>query len=378
MRSVALDLAAKKISFCEVSDGNVVGRTTVRAVGGLEDRLGPGQPRARVAIEACREAWVVHDMLSAWGHEVLLVDTTRVKQLGIGHHGRKTDRIDAEVLARAVESGRVPLAHVLSPARRVLRHELAVRRALVEARAQLVTTVRGLLRAHGSKVASCAPEAFVAHVRAMTLPDDLRALLDPLVGTIDRLELELAQVELRQQRVCLQEPIIGLLMSAPGVGATVAAAFVSVIDDASRFQNAHQVESYLGLVPSEDSSGTHRRIGAISRRGNPYLRSLLVQAAWCVLRLKEDHPLKVWGLAVAQRRSKAIAAIAVARRLAGVLWAMWRDGTFYDPTPLARATAAGYRRQARGVEGQAETMDRVARKTKVAARWAKRKLEARM
>jgi transposase len=373
-----LDLAAKKISFCEVSDGNVVGRTTVRAVGGLEDRLGPGQPRARVAIEACREAWVVHDMLSAWGHEVLLVDTTRVKQLGIGHHGRKTDRIDAEVLARAVESGRVPLAHVLSPARRVLRHELAVRRALVEARAQLVTTVRGLLRAHGSKVASCAPEAFVAHVRAMTLPDDLRALLDPLVGTIDRLELELAQVELRQQRVCLQEPIIGLLMSAPGVGATVAAAFVSVIDDASRFQNAHQVESYLGLVPSEDSSGTHRRIGAISRRGNPYLRSLLVQAAWCVLRLKEDHPLKVWGLAVAQRRSKAIAAIAVARRLAGVLWAMWRDGTFYDPTPLARATAAGYRRQARGVEGQAETMDRVARKTKVAARWAKRKLEARM
>lgn len=92
-----------------------------------------------MAIEACREAWYVYDPLTSWGNQVLLVDTTRSKQLGVGRHGRKTDRIDAEVLARAVEEGRIPLAHVLTPERRELRKLLNVRRYLVEARAQGVT-----------------------------------------------------------------------------------------------------------------------------------------------------------------------------------------------------------------------------------------------
>ena|GEM_PF-2306639 len=100
MRNIGLDLGAKKISFCEVEDGKVVARRTVSVLSALEDTLGVNTPKARVAIEACREAWHVHDELVRWGHEVKLVDTTRVKKLGIGQHGRKTDRIDAEVLAR--------------------------------------------------------------------------------------------------------------------------------------------------------------------------------------------------------------------------------------------------------------------------------------
>ncbi len=83
---------------------------------------------ARVAIEACREGWHVAERLTAWGHGPVMVDTTRVKQLGIGHHGRKNDRIDAEGLATALLSGRIPQAHILSPARQRLRLVLAVRR----------------------------------------------------------------------------------------------------------------------------------------------------------------------------------------------------------------------------------------------------------
>jgi Transposase len=108
MRNIGLDLGAKKISFCEVQDGKVVARRTVSSLAGLDDVLGVDTPKARVAIEACREAWHVHDELVRRGHEVKLVDTTRVKKLGIGQHGRKTDRIDAEVLARALESGHIP------------------------------------------------------------------------------------------------------------------------------------------------------------------------------------------------------------------------------------------------------------------------------
>jgi transposase len=105
-----------------------------------------------------------------------------------------------------------------------------------------------------------------------------------------------------------------LLKTAPGVATVVAAAFISVVDDAKRFRKAHELESYLGLVPSEDTSGK-RRLGAITKRGNAYTRALLVQAAWAVLKQKGDDPLAQWGRAIALKRSKRIAAIAVARRL---------------------------------------------------------------
>jgi transposase len=84
-----------------------------------------------------------------------MVDTTRCRQLGIGQHRRKTDRIDAEVLARAVERGMIPLAHVLSPARQQLRMQLGVRRALVKTRAGYVASIRSLARAHGKSLPSC-------------------------------------------------------------------------------------------------------------------------------------------------------------------------------------------------------------------------------
>ena len=93
--------------------------------------------------------------------EVILVDTTRSRQMGIGQHGRKTDRIDAETLARALEAGRIPVAHVLSAERRELRRVLAVRRCLVEARAQMVTTIRGLVREQGGSLPSCHVDRFV-------------------------------------------------------------------------------------------------------------------------------------------------------------------------------------------------------------------------
>ena len=127
MRKVALDLGTRKTAYCEVRDGKVVQRRTEDAVRDFEPLLGPEQPEAVVAIEACREAWHVHDLLTSWGNQVVLVDTTRSRRLGIGQHGRKTDRIDAEVLALALERGGIPAAHVLSPHRRELRRWLGVR-----------------------------------------------------------------------------------------------------------------------------------------------------------------------------------------------------------------------------------------------------------
>lgn len=363
MRKVALDLGSRKISLCEVSDGRVVQRATVGDIESLRSLLGPEQNPARVAIEACREAWHVHDLLLSWDNEVLLVDTTRSKQLGIGQHGRKTDKIDAEALARAVERGAIPLAHVLSPHRRDLRRWLGIRRSLIEARANLVITLRGLGREFGAKFPSCPVETFAKNVRKGKYPDELTKLLESGLKMLESIEPELECIDSELHRLCAMEPVVQLLATVPGVALTVAASFVSVIDQAQRFRSSHEVESYLGLVPSESTTGGRRRLGAISRQGNSYLRALLVQAAWSLWRTAaHDDPLRMWVDAVAKRRGKRVAVVALARRLAGVLWAMWRDGTVYDPHPLANQQATGTRRAAQSLEFHAAALERASRK----------------
>jgi hypothetical protein len=114
--------------------------------------------------KASREAWQVHNTLVGWGHEPTILDTTRVRALGVGHHRRKSDALDAEVAARAVEANRIPEAHVLSPDRRVLRAQLSVHGALVETRAYYITTIRGLARAAGVLLRTCAPASFVGKI----------------------------------------------------------------------------------------------------------------------------------------------------------------------------------------------------------------------
>lgn len=374
MRKVALDLGARKIHFCEVAGDGVVGRRTVGSLHGLADVLGEGAAPAVVAIEACREAWYVAAELERNGHEVVLVDTSRVRQLGIGHHGRKTDRIDAEVLARALARGGIPVAHRLSPARQQLRKELSVRRVLVGTRAQHVTTARGLMRAEGMRLATCDTENFVAHVRRAPLSSEQRKLVAPLLELLAVTDLQIVEVDARLEALCAEEPTIGALTTAPGVGLIVAAAFVSVIDDAKRFRHAHQVEAYLGLVPSENSSGERRRIGAITKQGNAYVRSLLVQAAWAILRLADrSDPLRVWAEGIVERRSKSVAVVAVARRLAGVLWAMWRDGTVYEAARLGASSARGLARSAQDAQVRADAMKRAANKMKIRTRGQRRK-----
>lgn len=338
MRIIGLDLG-NTISLCELESGNVRDR---RVAGSVEElvrtTLGANKPKARVAIEACREAWHVHDVLTQAGHEVVLVDTTRARQIGIAQHGRKTNRLDAEVLARALAEERLPEAHLLSPERRVLRERVMVRAAMVETRARLIVTVRGVLRAHGVRVAGCSPSAFVSHARSREMEPGARTMIEPLCAMIEECERRIVEIETTLIGLAEREPVAQVLMSVPGVSLITAVTFISVIDEAKRFGNAHEVESYLGLVPGEFSTGDRRTLGGITRAGNSYLRTVLVQAAWSVLvRAEANDPLRRWAEQVAERRGKKVAVVALARRMAGVLWAMWRDGTYYDPQSVERS-----------------------------------------
>ncbi|RLB46106.1 MAG: hypothetical protein DRI90_27705, partial [Deltaproteobacteria bacterium] len=155
---------------------------------------------------------------------------------------------------------------------------------------------------------------------------------------------------------------------APYIGVVTAAAFVSVIDDANRFGSSRKVGAYLGMVPSEKSSGDRRRLGSITKKGNGYVRSLLIEVSWGIFRHRSDDPLHCWTQAVAKRRGKHIAVVALARRLAGVLWAMWRDDTVYDPEWVGKRCARGLKRQAQDIDLRADAMKRAADKVRRRAR----------
>ena len=140
------------------------------------------------------------------------------------------------------------------------------------------------------------------------------------------------------------------LRTVPCVGPVTAAAFVATIDDAQRFHRAHEVEAYLGLVPRELSSGESQRRGRITKVGNRRMRGLLVQAAVSMLRLRDPRTaaLRRWATGIAARRGKKIAVVALARRLAGLLYAMLRDGTTYAPRVSTRPADRGGRSGLRG------------------------------
>jgi transposase len=383
MRSVGLDLGTQKSSFCVIEGGRVVQRGTVTRVDELAAIVGPNTEPARVAFEACREAWHVHATLTDWGQTPLIIDTTRVRQIGVGQHGRKTDRLDAEAIAWAVERNHIPLAHVLSPERQQLRTELLTRRGLMETRSQMITTVRGIVRSQGLRIPSCDADRFLDKVRTCALPDRVRALIDPLLAVVHVAHEQLCTLDARIEQLGAKVPAIGQLTTVPGVGLVVAAMFVSVVDEAKRFASGRQVASYLGLVPLEKTSGLPgQRLGAITKHGNGYARALLVQAAWVVLRRGEAaDPLARWGRALAKRRSKKVAAVAVARRLACILWAVWKRGVAYDPEHVAELSAQGLERSAEVIASQAKALRRQATKAQertarlrlrraAAARWS--------
>ncbi|MGH7393944.1 MAG: IS110 family transposase, partial [Candidatus Rokuibacteriota bacterium] len=244
----------------------------------------------------------------------------------------KTDRRDARTLMEACQLGAYRPAHRLSEPRRHVRAELAVREAVVRTRTRYVALAKALVRRDGLRVPSSAAERVGTHLQALALPPPLAAELAPLLALLTPLNATIAAADRRLSALAETDPIAALLMTAPGIGPVTASAVVATVDDMTRFHSAHQLEAYFGVVPSEQSSGEQRRIGRITKAGSSRVRWLLVEAAWRILRSRspETAALRAWTLTIAQRRGKRIAVVALARRLAGILYAMWRDGVPYD------------------------------------------------
>jgi transposase len=227
-------------------------------------------------------------------------------------------------------------AYRLSDARRHVRAELAVREALVRTRTRYIALAKALVRRDGLRVASSEAHLVAQRIGALEVSDALRAELLPLFQVLAPLNEQIAAADRRIAAAARTDASVALLTTAPSIGPITATAIVATVDDIGRFRSAHHFEAFLGVVPGERSSGEKRRIGRITKAGNARVRYLLVEAGWRILRAKDPDTaaLRAWGLGIALRRGKRIAVVALARRLAGIVYAMWRDGRAYEPAML--------------------------------------------
>jgi transposase len=340
MDYVGIDLHKRQSQICIVTEeGEVIEQTIQTRRERFAAVLG-ARRRARVLLEASTESEWVAQCLEALAHEVIVADPNYAPMYPERRRRVKTNRRDARTLATACRLGAYRPAHRVSEEQRRIRQQLTVRDVLVRTRTRAIAMTGALVRGEGLRVRSGAPEQFVARLAELTLPPTLRATVGPTVTLLDTLEDEIRKANEAVEQLASTDPVVARLTTAPGIGPVTATAFVATLDRADRFRGAHQVESYLGLVPSEDSSADYRRRGHITKAGNPRMRWLLVQAAWAVWHSKHANAqgLRTWAQRIAHRRGKTVAVVALARRLAGILFAMWRDETPFDVARLGRPT----------------------------------------
>ena len=331
----AIDLHARKTLIRIVAeDGAVVlDRTITTTREGVTQVFG-GRARMRVLLETGTESEWVAQTIEAEGHEVVVADPNYALMYGVQVRAVKTDRRDVAALAEACRLGIYRAAHRVSARQRHVRRQLRVREQLIRMRTQAINLMRAQLRQEGYRLPAGASESAVARCRRVSMTAAMDETLRPVLALLEALAPLIKTCDQAAATQAAGDPVVRQLMTAPGVGPIVGLTYRAVVDDVTRFRDASSSTAFLGLVPKETSSGARRRKGGITKRGPTTLRVLLIQAAWTIWRQRQGRAaLHAWVERLAARRGRRIAVVALARRLARILYAMWRDGADYQAMP---------------------------------------------
>ncbi len=336
MDTIGLDLHKRESQLCVLAeDGMIHERRIVTSRERFTAVLG-NRTGSRILIEASTESEWVAQHLESLGHEVIVADPNYAPMYAARSRRVKTDKRDARALAEALRVGAYRPAHRVSAKRRHVRAELAVREALVRTRTRYISLAKALVRRDGLRVAGSGAEQVAQRIAELDLSDTLATELMPLFQVLAAINEQIDGADRRIAELSKNDAEVALLTTAPSIGPITASAVVATVDDISRFRSAHQFEAFLGLVPGERSSGEKRRVGKITKTGNSRVRYLLIEAGWRMMRSRSEETaaLRAWALQIAARRGKRIAVVALARRLAGILFAMWRDNSPYNAANL--------------------------------------------
>jgi transposase len=342
MDFIGFDLGKVSSQVCILTeDGELIERRIRTDRDHFNELLG-GRPPARILIETSTESEWVARHLEGLGHEVVIADTNFAPMYATRSRKVKTDKRDARTLAEACRLGAYRPAHRTSDRQRHVRAQLAVREAMVRTRSRYISLISTLLRRDGLRVATGHSAGFLNRLARLELPEALREEIAPLVLLLQGLTEQIKAADERLAELAKEDEVVARLCTAPGVGPVTAASFVSTLDEAERFAGPKQARAYLGLVPSERSSGERQQRGHISKAGPGRARYMLVEAAWTILRRRSptNSVLHEWAAGIAARRGPRVAVVALARKLAGILYAMWRDGTTFGAHAVAAAAAA--------------------------------------
>jgi transposase len=219
-----------------------------------------------------------------------------------------------------------------------------MRAFLVEKVTATENSLRAALRNFGLKMGAVTRPTWEARARELAAGQDvLEQIVEAMLRVRRLLLAELATVEGRLLAMAKADPVTRLLMTVPGVGVVVALSFRSAVDDPERFRRTRDVGSWLGLTPRRWQSGKTDIVGRITKGGDARVRTMLFEAAATILgRVRLMSPLKAWGLRVAKRTCMKKAIVAVARKLATMLLAMWKSGTAFWATPKEPASAKDF------------------------------------
>jgi len=333
VKTFAVDLANRVF---QVHGFDVGGRRVLKRRLKREEFLGffeQREERCVVVMEACRGAHHWGRQLRALGYEAELIAPQHVKALVVGS---KTDANDADAIYEASLRPRIGRVALKSLEQQEVQALHRVRERLIKERTARVNQIRGLL----SEVGLVLPARRTALYRALPevleeadngLSPRLRALVGQLWEELGEGDARIARLECELRRELRANEVAQRLDEVPGVGALTATALVASVGGAGQFSSARQFAAWLGLVPKEHSSGERRRLGGITKRGDVYLRKLLIHGARSAVRAaarKQDRHSR-WIQALVARRGHNRAVVAVANKSARVLWALLRSGERY-------------------------------------------------
>lgn len=333
MNHVAVDLGSRKSQLCVRSpDGQVLKEAKIDTKTLKSFFL--TEEKSRVVLETCSEAFTIAEYASAAGHEVKVVPATLAPSLGVGQRGVKTDKRDAQNLSMAsCRIEQLPSVHRPSALARDRRSALTHRGTLVAARTMLVNSVKGWARSQLITVSKGTTSNFPERMRSAALaePNGLPSYIERTLTALDELNKQIHAADDELAELAEKDEICRQLMSMPGVGPVTSMSFRAAIDDVKRFRSAHAVEAYLGLTPGERSSGMKTNRLGITNAGPAKVRTVLIQAAWSAYRTRPLDPMVQWAHKLAEKKKVQVAITALARKMSGILYAMWRDGTTYSP-----------------------------------------------
>ena len=329
-----IDLGTRSSAICIINKNKEVIRQWAGSNSELIEELRAFGQKMTCVVEASPLAESLCLKVEALGHNIEIVDSRHTRALL--HGKKKTDKIDARTLAELAGIGWYKPVYRKDGKSREQRTVLRSRAEIVNTATRTKNSIRGLLKALGIVLpVGGSGEEFAFKVKEAVEPlsAEIQTAMGSLLTVWQLAHAEQKKAYRRLKKMAENDTVARRLMTVPGVGPATAIGFASTIASHERFKSPQQLVSYLGLAPKVHQSGDIHYHGRITKQGDRLLRWLLVESASCILsRVKKPFPLKDWGLKMAEKKGNAKAIVAVARKLAILLFTIWRKETDFIVT----------------------------------------------